>query len=58
MDATPEPEAEPEAEQEPEPEPRREPEQGSAKEKPASSGAAHTPKTNVDINESGSLFDL
>ncbi|QIG46228.1 (Fe-S)-binding protein [Nocardioides anomalus] len=38
-----EPEAQPEAEQEP---------------KPASSGEAHTPKTDVDINESGSLFDL
>ena len=26
--------------------------------KPASSGEAHTPKTDVDIDESGSLFDL
>ena len=26
--------------------------------KPASPGEAHTPKTDVDINESGSLFDL
>ena len=28
------------------------------KPKPASSGATHTPKTDVDIDESGSLFDL
>ena len=28
------------------------------KPKPAGSSDAHTPKTEVDINESGSLFDL
>ncbi|WP_245582145.1 (Fe-S)-binding protein [Nocardioides halotolerans] len=38
-----EPEEKPEAEEKP---------------KPAASGEAHTPKTDVDINESGSLFDL
>jgi Fe-S oxidoreductase len=43
---------EPEPEAQPEPEPKPEP-------KPAaSSGEAHTPKTDVDINEKGSLFDL
>ncbi len=33
-------------------------EKPAAKPKPASSGEAHQPKTDVDINESGSLFDL
>jgi Fe-S oxidoreductase len=51
-----EPEAEPEpedeaSETEPEPEPEEKP-------KPTSSGAAHQPKTDVDIHEGGSLFDL
>ncbi|WP_134740311.1 (Fe-S)-binding protein [Nocardioides sp. 503] len=47
--AEPEPaEAEPEAA---EPEPEEKP-------KPASSGEAHQPKTDVDISDSGSLFDL
>ncbi|HRI96875.1 MAG TPA: hypothetical protein PLZ93_14760, partial [Nocardioides sp.] len=36
---------------EPEPEAEEKP-------KPATSGEAHTPKTDVDINESSSLFDL
>ena len=40
---------EPEAEEEPEPE---------EKPKPASSGPSHQPKTDVDISDSGSLFDL
>ena len=33
-------------------------EASAVKEKPASSGEAHTPKSDVDIDESGSLFDL
>ena len=49
---SPTPDPEPETEQADEPEERRE------KPKPASSSEAHTPKTDVDINESGSLFDL
>jgi len=47
----PEADAEPEAEAEPEPKQERKP-------KPTSSGEAHQPKTDADINESGSLFDL
>ena len=66
----PEPEPEPEAEVEPEPtpeaeaEPEAEPEpeddepEPDEKSKPASSGEANQPKTDVDIPESGSLFDL
>ncbi len=59
----PEPEPEPEAEAEPAPEPESDdgPEtddEPDEKPKPASSGEKHTPKTDVDINESGSLFDL
>ncbi|MDX6373924.1 MAG: hypothetical protein QOD98_2912, partial [Nocardioidaceae bacterium] len=50
-----EPEADDEPEAEAEPEEDNEPEE---KPKPTSSGEAHTPKTDVDINESGSLFDL
>ena len=44
----------------PEPEPQAEPEAEPEPEKPAapSSGATHQPKTDVDINRSGSLFDL
>jgi Fe-S oxidoreductase len=61
---------EPVAEREPEPEPEAEAEESDAqpdtepeekaeeKPKPPSSGEAHQPKTDVDINESGSLFDL
>ncbi|WP_221634005.1 (Fe-S)-binding protein [Nocardioides luti] len=45
-----EPEAEPEAEATTDP--------AEEKAKPASSGAAHQPKTDVNIEESGSLFDL
>jgi Fe-S oxidoreductase len=45
----PEPAEEPEAEPEPDPD---------EKPKPQSSGEAHQPKTDVDIHESGSLFDL
>jgi hypothetical protein len=48
---------EPQAEQEPEPEPEPEPE-SKEKPKPPASGEAQQPKTGVDINESGSLFDL
>ena len=63
----PEPEPEPEAEAEPEAEPEAEVEaevesehEAEPEEKPktSSSGAAHTPKTDVDIDESSSLFDL
>ena len=52
-------EVEPEAETEA-PEEAEANEEGTAREKPkpASSSDAHTPKTDVDINESGSLFDL
>ncbi|WP_418057665.1 (Fe-S)-binding protein [Pimelobacter simplex] len=50
---TPEPEPEPETQPEPEPEP--EPEAPAA---PTSSGATHQPRTDADINEAGSLFDL
>jgi Fe-S oxidoreductase len=49
----------------PEPEPEPQPESGEAEDdapeeesKPASSGQTHTPKTDVEITESGSLFDL
>ena len=47
-----EPGDEPEAAAETEDEPARE------KKAPPSSGEAHQPKTGVDIDESGSLFDL
>ena len=66
-DTEPEPqdEAEPEAAPEPEPaaepEPEAEPEaddEAQDKPKPKSSGAAHQPKTDADIDEAGSLFDL
>jgi Fe-S oxidoreductase len=67
-DIVPEPEPEAEASDEPkadrEPAPDDEPENdddtSTAQErpKPASSGEAHTPKSDVDVNESGSLFDL
>jgi len=50
--------AEPAAEPEPEPEPDAGEPEAEEKPKPAGSGDAHTPKTDVDINESGSLFDL
>ncbi|GAA4374106.1 heterodisulfide reductase-related iron-sulfur binding cluster [Nocardioides caricicola] len=56
------PEPEPEPEREPEPEapkaeaPKAEP--AEEKPKPQASGEAHQPKTDVDINETGSLFDL
>jgi Fe-S oxidoreductase len=49
--------AEPEAAAEPEPEREPEPE-AEEKAKPAASGDAHQPKTDVDINGTGSLFDL
>ncbi|HET6938459.1 MAG TPA: (Fe-S)-binding protein, partial [Nocardioides sp.] len=49
-DGEPEPEAEEEEPGDEEP--------AEEKPKPASSGEAHTPKTDVDVNESGSLFDL
>jgi hypothetical protein len=61
VEAPAEPEPEPEAEAEPaESTEESEPEAPAAEEKPkpASSGTAHQPKTDVDINESGSLFDL
>ena len=53
----------PEPEGSPKPRPSRgrdgaEAEQPDEKPKPASSGEAHQPKTDADINESGSLFDL
>ena len=51
----PDPVPEPEAEAEPEPEPEEQPEDEA---QPTASGEAHTPKTDVDINKSGSLFDL
>ena len=35
-----------------------EPEEEPEPEKPTSSGGSHQPKTDVDINEKGSLFDL
>ncbi|WP_367262025.1 (Fe-S)-binding protein [Pimelobacter simplex] len=65
----PEPEPEPEApaaapEPEPDPEPEPEPEPEAPKPTPTSpspspsSGAAHQPRTDADINEAGSLFDL
>ena len=48
--------------EEPQPEPEAEavdePEEPEEKPKPQSSGETHQPKTGVDINESGSLFDL
>jgi Fe-S oxidoreductase len=43
------------AEPEPEPEPEKAPE---PKQAPAVSGEAHAPRTDVDIHEAGSLFDL
>ncbi|WP_243059550.1 heterodisulfide reductase-related iron-sulfur binding cluster [Nocardioides sp. SR21] len=43
---------------EPEPEPEPEPAKAEEKTKPKASGEAHQPKTDVDINETGSLFDL
>jgi Fe-S oxidoreductase len=54
---------EPEDKAEPEPEPKPEaaddePSEPEEKPKPASSGEASQPKTDVDINNSGSLFDL
>ncbi len=50
--ATPEPEAvEPEVEE-------PEEQQSEERPKPPAGGAAHQPKTDVDINETGSLFDL
>ncbi|NRD59924.1 hypothetical protein, partial [Corallococcus exiguus] len=39
------------ADDEPEPEPEEKP-------KPAPSGETNTPRTDADINQSGSLFDL
>ncbi len=57
VDATVEPESEPEPEPGPEDEAKTD-EKPAEKPKPAGSGEAHTPKTDVDINESGSLFDL
>ena len=55
----PEPAAQSEDQAEPEPEPEpAEESQPEAKPKPSSSGEAHQPKTDVDINEGGSLFDL
>ncbi|GAB3072438.1 (Fe-S)-binding protein [Nocardioides zeae] len=60
---TPVAEAEPEAAAEPEPEPEpeavAEPEPAPApQEKPRSSGATHTPRTDADIHGADSLFDL
>jgi Fe-S oxidoreductase len=63
-EATSEPEAEPQPQAEPEPEEpatdeAHEPEEkAEEKPKPAASGEAHQPKTDVDISDSGSLFDL
>ncbi|GAA1510386.1 hypothetical protein GCM10009788_13490 [Nocardioides humi] len=55
--AEPTPEPEPEAAPEPEPEP--EPEKPAVPApKPASSGEAHQPRTDTDINAADSLFDL
>ncbi|OIJ24670.1 (Fe-S)-binding protein [Nocardioides luteus] len=55
-------EAETPAEPEPEPEPEPVAEEAAAapepKPAPAVSGEAHTPRTDVDIHEAGSLFDL
>lgn len=51
--AEPEPEPEPTVAEEPVEEQKSEPAP-----KPVSSGESHTPKTGVDIDESGSLFDL
>ncbi|CAI9412043.1 heterodisulfide reductase-related iron-sulfur binding cluster [Nocardioides sp. T2.26MG-1] len=58
-EAAAEPEPEPAAEPEPEPE-AEQPEEPAAEEKPQpqASGEAHQPKTDVDIHEAGSLFDL
>jgi hypothetical protein len=50
------PEADPTDEQQ-DPEAKQE-EERPAQKQSASSGAAHQPKTDVDIDESGSLFDL
>jgi hypothetical protein len=51
--------AEPVEKAEPEPEPEPEPDvEAERQQKPATSGEAHTPKTDVDSNESGSLFNL
>ncbi|MFL6059653.1 MAG: heterodisulfide reductase-related iron-sulfur binding cluster [Marmoricola sp.] len=52
----PEPGAEPETDAEPEA--KTEPEEKAEAPKPASSGEANQPKTDVNINEAGSLFDL
>ncbi|MEV5000002.1 (Fe-S)-binding protein [Nocardioides sp. LML1-1-1.1] len=57
-EAAAEPEPEPEAAAEPEPEAAAEPEEKKPAPKPASSGEAHQPRTDADINETGSLFDL
>ena len=64
-ETTAETESEPVAETKVEPEPEPEPEPEAAAEppseekpRPASSGEAHQPKTDVDIHEAGSLFDL
>ncbi len=66
--STPEPEPEPEAQPEPDPAPEAEEPQAEAPEpqaeekkpapKPASSGEAHQPRTDADIHDAGSLFDL
>ncbi len=50
-DRAEEPEAEPEADEQPE-------DDEPAQKQPTSTGEAHQPKTGVDIDESGSLFDL
>ena len=57
----PEPEPQPETKDESEPQAEDEdqpPAEPEDKPRPTSSGQSHTPKTDVDINESGSLFDL
>jgi len=51
-EAEPEPDAEPEVQDDDDSEPEAKPKSA------AGSGEAQTPKTDVDINESGSLFDL
>lgn len=53
-------EAETPAEPDPEPDPEPEPEKAAPDPKPAPavSGEAHAPRTDVDIHEAGSLFDL
>jgi Fe-S oxidoreductase len=64
-EAQPEPAPQPEPEPEPEPaddavedEPAEEPEGSEERPKSTSSGEAHQPKTDVEISDSGSLFDL